>query len=156
MAGQVVIVDYNMGNLWSVQSALRYLGVDPVVSGDPSVVAATDVLILPGVGSFFNAMQILETQGLAEALCEAVLGRQRKILGICLGMQLFAEKGTEDGECAGLGFIPGTVERFTSEELGPLKVPHIGFNQVSASLQGRLFQGKRIQLCLRQRLSVVR
>lgn len=141
MVGQIVIVDYGMGNLWSVQSALRYLGVEPVISGDPVVVGAADALILPGVGSFFKAMHALESQGLAEALYEAVLRRQRKILGICLGMQLFAEKGTEDGECTGLGFIPGTVERFTSKELGPLKVPHIGFNQVNASLQSCLFRG---------------
>lgn len=141
MPGRVVIVDYGMGNLWSVQSALRYLGVEPVVSGDPIVVAGADALILPGVGSFRKAMQALQAGGLVEVLSEVVLGRKRKVLGICLGMQLFAEQGTEDGESPGLGFIPGTVERFTREELGSLKLPHIGFNQVIASPRSRLFQG---------------
>ncbi len=141
MSGQLLIVDYGMGNLWSVQSALRYLGRDPVVSSDPAQVAAADTLILPGVGSFHKAMDALHAQELTEALAEAVLGRRRKILGICLGMQLLAEKGTEDGECQGLGLIPGSVDRFTREELGLLKVPHIGFNHVSATQQNRLFKG---------------
>lgn len=141
MLGQVIIVDYGMGNLWSVRSALRYLGADPIVSGDPAQVAAADTLILPGVGSFRKAMDALHAQDLTEALTEAVLGRKGKILGICLGMQLLAEKGTEDGECQGLGLIPGSVDRFTLEELGSLKVPHIGFNHVSATQQSRLFKG---------------
>lgn len=112
-----------------------------MVSSDPTTVSEADALILPGVGSFRNAMQALEAQGLAKALREAVKGKKRKILGICLGMQLFAERGTEDGDCPGLGFIPGLVDRFSREELGPLKVPHIGFNHVSASPQSRLFNG---------------
>lgn len=141
MPGRVVIVDYGMGNLWSVRSSLRYLGAEPVVSGDPAVVAGADALVLPGVGSFRKAMQALRVQGLAEVLSEVVLDRKRKILGICLGMQLLAEQGTEDGESPGLGFIPGVVGRFTREELGSLKLPHIGFNQVSASPRSRLFRG---------------
>ncbi len=140
MSGQVVIVDYGMGNLWSVLSALRFLGADPKISGEPAIIAEADVLILPGVGSFYKAMQTLHARGLAEAINEAVLGQRRKILGICLGMQLLAERGAEDGESPGLGFIPGAVERFTGEELGPLKIPHIGFNEVSASPQSRLFR----------------
>ena len=141
MSSRVVIVDYGMGNLWSVRSALRFLGVEAIVSDDPAVVVAADTILLPGVGSFRKAMESLETQRLAPAITEAVLGRGCKILGICLGMQLLAERGTEDGEAAGLGFIPGTVERFTRDELGPLKVPHIGFNAVSAPSQSRLFAG---------------
>ena len=139
MTKEVIIVDYGMGNLWSVQSAIRYLGGKPVLSGEPSVIAGADTLILPGVGSFRKAMQALVKKGLVDALNEAVQVRQRKILGICLGMQLFAEKGTEDGGCAGLGFIPGIVERFSQEELGILKLPHIGFNSVSANSESKLF-----------------
>lgn len=141
MQGKLVIVDYNMGNLWSVLNALRYLGADPVVSGDPAMVEKADALVLPGVGSYLKAMGELEAKGLTDALRESVLGKKRKILGICLGMQLFAEAGTEDGECAGLGFIPGKAERFSRAELGDLKLPHIGFNQVTTSSQGRLFRG---------------
>lgn len=136
-----VIVDYGMGNLWSVYSALRYLGAEPLISGDPAVVASADVLILPGVGSFNKAMRELNTKGLADALREAVISCQRKILGICLGMQLLAEMGNEDGTCGGLGLIPGNVERFTPNELQGGKLPHIGFNQVIAESQCRLFEG---------------
>lgn len=141
MSVQLVIVDYGMGNLWSVDSALRYLGADAIVSGDPDKVAAADVLILPGVGSFHKAMRQLRERGLADALSEAVLSRQRKILGICLGMQLLGQSGTEDGDCAGLGFIPASVHRFSRAEIGLLKLPHIGFNHVSSYPHGRLLGG---------------
>ena len=139
MAATHVIVDYGMGNLWSVQSALRYLGAEPVVSGEPKAVALADTLILPGVGSFFKAMETLNGSRLTDALKEAVLGRGRKILGICLGMQLMAEQGTEDGSIAGLGFFPGTVERFEQSQLGRLKIPHVGFNSVTSEPGSRLF-----------------
>jgi glutamine amidotransferase len=141
MSTEIVLIDYGMGNLWSVRSALEYLGEKPVISGDPAQVVRANALVLPGVGSFRQATEALRSSGLDEAITEAVLGRGRKILGICLGMQLFAEYGSEDGVSQGLGFIPGRVERFSSEELGSLKVPHIGFNRVISSEQSRLFRG---------------
>lgn len=141
MTMRIVIVDYGMGNIWSVRSALGYLGAESIVSGDPAVVSSADALLLPGVGSFRKAMGSLKTQGLADALAEAVLGKQRKILGICLGMQLLAEKGTEDGVCSGLDFFSGVVDRFSSSDVGVLKVPHIGFNQVTPTKQSQLFKG---------------
>ncbi len=141
VAGQVVIVDYGIGNIWSVDSALRYLGAEPNVSGDPEIVAEADAIVLPGVGSFYKAMQALNKLGLTAALRESVLVRKRKILGICLGMQMMAERGVEDSECPGLGFIPGAVERFSHEELGMLKLPHIGFNQVTSTPRSKLFEG---------------
>ena len=141
MTKKLVIVNYGMGNLWSVHSAFRYLGADPVISSDNSTIANADVLILPGVGSFHKAMKSLEMQGLVDSLSEAVLGRKRKILGICLGMQLFAQRGTENGDHPGLGFMPGTVDRFNMEGLGKLKTPHIGFNRVSYGQDSILFNG---------------
>jgi glutamine amidotransferase len=138
---RVTIVDYGIGNLWSVRSALRYLGHDSVVSSTPSEVAQADALILPGVGSFRKAMLALRSSQLDEAILEAVTGKHRKILGICLGMQLLAMRGTEDGETAGLGLISTDVERFDSEAMGRLKVPHIGFNKVCSEDQSVLFQG---------------
>lgn len=141
MAARIVIVDYGIGNLWSVHSALGFIGADHVVSSDLATIASADALILPGVGSFRKAMAALRTTGIADALLEAVLVRQRKIMGICLGMQLFAESSTEDGISEGLGFIKGGVDRFLPEEVGLLKVPHIGFNHVTPPTHGDLFRG---------------
>ncbi|WP_417464349.1 imidazole glycerol phosphate synthase subunit HisH [Kordiimonas sp.] len=139
MGAAHVIVDYGMGNLHSVLGALRYLGIDPVVSGDPAEVATADSLVLPGVGSFYKAMGRLEDTGLADALREAVLGKGRKILGICLGQQLMADHSAEDGGRAGLGFFSGDVTRLPRQT--GLKVPHVGFNKVRFDAQSRLFAG---------------
>lgn len=139
MFSRIVIVDYGMGNLHSVLSAFHYLDTDPLVSSDPAEVVAADALILPGVGSFYKAMGRLEENGLADALREAVLGRKRKILGICLGQQLMAEWSDEDGGRTGLGFFPGYVSRLSSDT--GLKVPHVGFNKVRFHSQSRLFAG---------------
>lgn len=141
MGAPVTLVDYGMGNLWSVRSALSYLGYDSVVSCNPSEVERADVLILPGVGSFRKAMQALRDSQLDQAILEAVTGKGRKLLGICLGMQLLADHGNEDGETAGLGLIPTRVDRFDQTQMGALKVPHIGFNHVRSETQSVLFQG---------------
>jgi imidazole glycerol-phosphate synthase subunit HisH len=141
MSKCVTIVDYGIGNLWSVRSALRYLGHDSVVSSTPSEVVQADALILPGVGSFRKAMAALRNSQLDEAIIEATAGRGRKILGICLGMQLLAMRSTEDGETSGLGLISADVERFDSVPMGRLKVPHVGFNKVSSHEQSVLFRG---------------
>jgi glutamine amidotransferase len=140
---RVTIVDYGMGNLWSVANAFHYLGAETEVCENPKKIRNAEVLILPGVGSFLRAMVHLRATGLAEALKEAVFARKRKILGICLGMQLMAEKGMEDGESQGLGLIPGNVERFSPSVLGELKLPHIGFNRVTGNEQSRLFSQLR-------------
>ena len=137
---RVTIVDNGMGNLWSVANAIQYLGAETEVCENPDKILKAEVLILPGVGSFFRAMERLRATGLADALLEATFVRKRKILGICLGMQLMAEQGAEDGESHGLGWIPGKVERFSSLDLGKLKLPHIGFYRVTANAQSRLFR----------------
>jgi len=141
MNERVVVVDYGMGNIWSIRSALFHLGVEPLISNDPDIVASAEALILPGVGSFRKAMKVLNSSGLAEALAEAVLIHRRKILGICLGMQLLAQQGTEDGITDGLGLLPLSVDRFTPKDVGMLKVPHIGFNVVKVPTQTHLFEG---------------
>lgn len=138
---RVTVIDYGIGNLWSVCSALRYLGHDTTVSSLPSEVAQAEVLVLPGVGSFRKAMEALRSNRMDEAVLEAVVGKKRRILGICLGMQLMAAHGTEDGETAGLGLIPTTVDRFDSKMVGALKVPHVGFNRVASGESSLLFQG---------------
>jgi len=142
--GGLVVVDYGMGNLHSVLGALRYLGADPVVSADPAIVQAADALLLPGVGSFHKAMCRLDESGLSDALREAVTVRGRKVLGICLGQQLMAEFGEEDGGHVGLGFVSGQVTRLPA--LAGRKVPHVGFNKVRFAPGSRLCRGLGTEL----------
>jgi len=138
---KIVVVDYGMGNLWSVISALDFLGADSIISSNPAEITKADAILLPGVGSFRLAMETLVNTNLNEAIKEAVQIKQRKILGICLGFQMLAESSTEDGMTAGLGFIPTPVERFSVQELERRKLPHIGFNRVRLPNLPSLFDG---------------
>jgi len=137
---KLVIIDYGMGNLWSVVSAFRYLGIEPEISSDPDLVLSSNALILPGVGSFRKAMEVLQKSHLDEAIGEAVKVKGSSILGICLGMQLLGNHGTEDGNTKGLGLVSNPVEKFTGQELGKNKLPHIGFNSVAFSEREGLFR----------------
>lgn len=136
----VTIVDYGMGNIWSVQSALRYLGAAPVTTSKPEEVVDAEALVLPGVGSFRRAMESLRAKGLDQAILQAVKSRSCPLLGICLGMQLLGSWGTEDGKTPGLGLVDLRVERFTPGELAGLKVPHIGFSPVEPASGSLLFR----------------
>ncbi len=122
---KTIIVDYGLGNLWSVQNALQFIGVDAVFSAEPSDVLTADYLILPGVGSFGAGMHNLRTLGLVEPIRTASLERRIPILGICLGMQLFADSSQEAPGVEGLGLISGKVTKFNSDSL---RLPHMGFN----------------------------
>ena len=135
----ITVIDYGMGNIWSVLSAFRYLGEMPKVSSDPDEISKAGSLVLPGVGSFRKAMLTLQQGGLHEAILEAVKKRGSKILGICLGMQLLGSRGSEDGDTPGLGLIPTEVEKFSAQEIGSNKIPHIGFNSVHSNPDSRLF-----------------
>jgi len=126
----IAIVDYGSGNLRSVMGALEFLGARAVITGDARDVAMADKLILPGVGSFRVAMENIDRRGLRAPLLESVRERGTPILGICLGMQILADVGDEDGPTPGLGLIPGAVRRFP-DFAPPLRVPHIGFNSVT-------------------------
>lgn len=137
----ITVIDYGMGNLWSVLSALRYLGCDPEVTVDPDMILNAQKLLLPGVGSFSKAMSALTSSGLDQAIIEAVRYKEKKILGICLGMQLMGLSSSEDGDTLGLGLIPGVVDKFTPDEVGANKVPHIGFDLVQSHPDSRLFKG---------------
>lgn len=134
----VVIVDYGLGNLWSVRNAFEFVGAKVSVTSDPVAVAAAESLVLPGVGSFGSGMQNLHARGLVDALNEAVLQKGRPILGICLGMQLLADDSEEAPGVQGLGWIPGQVRKFRDTSL---RLPHMGFN-VAEPTQGEnpLFQ----------------
>lgn len=133
----VVIVDYGLGNLWSVKNAFEFMGANVTLSSDPAVVAAGRKLVLPGVGSFGTGMSNLHERGLIEALNEAVLNKGAPILGICLGMQLLADASEEAPEALGLGWIPGQVRKFTDKSL---RLPHMGFNGASAGTSNPLFE----------------
>jgi glutamine amidotransferase len=137
----VTVIDYGMGNLWSVLSALRYLGCSPIVSGDPDQIAKADSLILPGVGSFRKAMMALRDKSLDQAIIETVQTKGTKILGVCLGMQLMGTNSSEDGDTPGLGLIKSVVEKFTPQESGTNKIPHIGFDLVHSQPDSNLFKG---------------
>lgn len=137
----ILVIDYGMGNILSVLSALRYLGATPEVSSDPEAVTGAHRLVLPGVGSFRRAMESLRASGLDQAIHRAVGERESRLLGICLGMQLLGTFGTEDGETEGLGLVDQRVDAFTPSELSGLKIPHMGFSPVSAAPESKLFAG---------------
>ncbi len=126
----IAIVDYNMGNLASVQNAFAKLGEKTVVESDPAKFKDYDKLILPGVGAFGDAMEHLRDRNMIEALREyAKSGKY--MLGICLGMQLLFDSSEEFGEHQGLGLIKGKVTAFDAEKFSePLKVPHMGWNRM--------------------------
>ncbi len=124
------IVDYNMGNLASVQNALTKLGASSVVESDPSKFASYERLILPGVGAFGDAMAHLREREMINAIKDFAKSK-KPLFGICLGMQLLFESSEEFGEHEGLGLIKGSVKAFdTSRFSTPLKVPHMGWNRM--------------------------
>jgi len=123
----IVIVDYGVGNLFSLCASLRHLGFACTVTGEEAALCAADRVILPGVGAFGDAMRKLRESSLVPAL-DALVREGKPLLGICLGMQLLFERSTEYGEWAGLGYIPGSVEPLAPDLPPGLKVPHIGWN----------------------------
>ena len=123
----VAIVDYGVGNLFSLRSSFLSIGVETVVTSDPAVLHAADRIVLPGVGAFGDAAKKLRDSGLADVVvAEAKAGKP--LLGICLGMQLLFDKSLEYGEHAGLGLIPGEVRPIAEVIPAELKIPHIGWN----------------------------
>lgn len=135
----ITIVDYGMGNIHSVESAYKYLGVSCQVSSNADIISKAKQLLLPGVGSFKNAMMNLKKIGLDSAIKDSLLQNNGSILGICLGMQLLADVSFENGETPGLGLIQGKVQRL--KQLDTLKIPHVGFNQVNTPQEMQLTQG---------------
>jgi glutamine amidotransferase len=124
----VAIIDYGMGNVLSVQKALNKIGMDSIVTSDKDEISKCSHIILPGVGSFSRAMENLHARNLVTILRDEVKENKKPFLGICLGMQLLADHGYEDGETEGLGFIEGSVKQIPSHDL---PIPHIGWNEVS-------------------------
>lgn len=138
---KVVIVDYGMGNIKSIIGALKFIGVDDIaVSYEYEKLKNADKLILPGVGSFSQAMTTIREMHLEEYLSDLVMLNKKPILGICLGMQLMGISSTENGQNTGLGFVDGIVTKMNSLNL---KIPHVGFNQVVIDSNLKLYGGMK-------------
>lgn len=135
----IAMVDYGVGNLFSLKSSLAHLGLEAAVTADPARLRAADRIILPGVGAFGDAMEKLTATGLVPVIKEEA--REKPLLGICLGMQLLFEKSYEYGEHQGLGFVQGEVCPLEPDLKDPaLKVPQIGWNALHILRDDPLFQ----------------
>ena len=128
MATKMIIIDYGTCNVHSVYKRMQHTAIDVIVSSDPVSLLKADKIILPGIGHFDHAMKNLQALNLVDALNEAVLIKKKPVLGICLGMQLIAETGTEGGTTRGLGWISGTVDALTITDQSRFKIPHMGWN----------------------------
>lgn len=134
----VAIIDYDAGNIKSVEKALHYLGEEAVITRDRDTILGADRVILPGVGAFGDAMEKLRTYELDKVIQE-VVSQNTPFLGICLGLQLLFESSEESEGVEGLGILKGKVVRLPEES--DLKIPHIGWNSLKYPNPGRLFTG---------------
>ena len=135
----VVIVDYGMGNIKSILSTLNYLNIDKVIlSNSIKDFEKADKIILPGVGNFGKAINIIKNKKIDISLSRVVIEQKKPLLGICLGMQLMSSSSTEQGFNNGLAYVKGDVDLFDDSIV---KVPHTGFNQVKINKNSKLFEG---------------
>ena len=134
----IAIVDYDAGNIKSVEKALQFLGEEPVVTRDKETLLQADKVIVPGVGAFGDAMGKMHQYGLVEVLRE-IAGKGTPILGICLGLQLFFESSEETPGVEGLGLLPGKIVRIPDKE--GFKIPHMGWNSIRINPASRLLKG---------------
>jgi glutamine amidotransferase len=134
----IAIIDYEMGNLRSVQKALERVGHAATITSDPAVLADAQKIVLPGVGAFRDAIAALRERKLVEPI-RAAIESGKPFLGICLGLQLLFDKSYEDGEHQGLGVFPGEVVRFNVP--AEYKVPHMGWNQLRFRSRPPIFEG---------------
>ncbi|WP_420479205.1 imidazole glycerol phosphate synthase subunit HisH [Brevundimonas sp. FT23028] len=135
----IAIIDYGMGNVRSLMNAFEYIGEDAVVTADFDELQDADRLVLPGVGAFGDAMAAIDAKNLRPVLNHLALEVKKPVLGVCLGMQLFARKSFEHGEHDGLGWLDAEIRPLQVE--APAKVPHVGWNAVSFAPDEWLFKG---------------
>lgn len=133
----IAIIDYDAGNIRSVEKAMQFLGEDSIVTRDRDLILSAEKVILPGVGAFGDAMGKLRGYGLEKVIQDTV-EKGTPFLGICLGLQLLFERSDESDGVTGLGILPGEIVRIPDRE--DLKVPHIGWNSLDYPSQGTLFQ----------------
>ncbi|MBI3126014.1 MAG: imidazole glycerol phosphate synthase subunit HisH [Candidatus Tectomicrobia bacterium] len=135
---KIAIVNYGLGNLQSVENAVRYLGVEAVQVARKEEFEEADGYILPGVGAFGEAMKRLSRSGMIPSIEKEVLGRRKPFLGICLGMQLIAIESCENGRHKGLGWFPGRVNQLASSD--QWRLPHVGWNEVEVRRESPLLR----------------
>ena len=133
----IAIIDYGAGNLQSVKKAFDFIGAESVITNDPKVILSADKILLPGVGSFGDAMDSMEKSGLIETVKQSALSG-KPFLGICLGLQLLFEESEESPGVKGLGIFKGKIKKFSSD-MG-LKIPHIGWNSLEIKQKDTLFK----------------
>jgi glutamine amidotransferase len=136
---KILIIDYEINNTGSIINSLEYLGVKYEVTSNPNIIKNFKKIILPGVGSFKSAMNFLQKKKLDLAICDAVLNKKVKILGICLGMQLLGQSSTEFGYSKGLGLIKSKAISWINNKKNFSKNIHIGFNSVNKNNKSLLF-----------------
>ncbi len=134
------IIDYGVGNLFSLKSSMAAIGAEAVVTRDPAVIAAADHLILPGVGAFGDAAEKLKSAGMF-SLVQEEAKKGKPMLGICLGMQLLFDRSSEYGVHEGLGLVPGEVREIDGVIPAHLDIPHMGWNALHFLKESPLFEG---------------
>ena len=135
----IAIIDYGCGNLFSLSSSLKSLGIECKITSDKAEIENADKIILPGVGAFADAAKKLKDSGLGQLVCD-LAGKGKPILGICLGMQLLFEKSFEYGAHAGLGLIKGFVGPLEGQVPEGLKIPHMGWNKLNLAKADPIFK----------------
>ena len=143
----IAIIDYGVGNLFSLSHSLTHIGAEAIVTGDAEAILRADHVVLPGVGAFGDAAAKLRQTGL-DAVIRAAAARGMPVMGICLGMQLLLEKSHEFGEHAGLGLIPGEVRPIAEVIPAGLKIPHIGWNALDVVRPHPIFRSIRPGDCV--------
>lgn len=134
----IAVIDYGAGNLQSVKKALDFIGCENIATGDGGAIAAADAIILPGVGSFGDAMASLRGKGLDKVI-EREVASGKQFLGICLGLQLLFEGSEETPGVSGLGLLKGKIQKIPKSE--GIKVPHMGWNSLEITNKGGIFEG---------------
>lgn len=138
----IAIIDYGAGNLFSVKNALDFIGEENIITSESAVIEKADGLILPGVGAFPDAMDMLTKSGLYDVIKKQ--GYKKPLLGICLGMQILFSEGSEFKKTAGLSFIDGSIDLIETKN----KIPHIGFNELEFNIPSPLLYGIAEKSCV--------
>lgn len=133
----IAIIDYGLGNLESVKKSLSSAGAETIITNNPAKIKKADKIVLPGQGAFADGLNNLKTSGLIQLLTQEVMSRKKPFLGICLGLQLLAESGLENGRHSGLGWIKGDAIKLKA--LPPLRLPHVGWDNINISKSSPIF-----------------